>query len=162
MQSSGTFTIFLRSCCKILSICAIFDSVCQRSLHINDVKNMAREKFGHNLKSEIINDFLGGMKQAEIAKNFKINVSCICRLIKKYRQTGEVKTKHLGGRPRKTSTRTDREIVKMIKKDPFISSKTIVTSLKLNIHHSTVRRRAVENNLKSYRPAKNHCLQEGM
>lgn len=119
---------------------------------------MARDKYCETLKLQIIADFQNGEKQASIAKKYKINRSIISRLLKKYQLTKEVCVKHLGGRPRKTSLRDDREICRIFKKNPFASSKEVVRTLKLNVHDSTIRRRAIENNLKSYRPAKKPLL----
>ena len=56
-------------------------------------------------------------------------------------------TKETRGRRRKTSIRTDRDIVRMSKKDPFQSSMCIANALEGQISARTVRRRLAENNL---------------
>lgn len=118
---------------------------------------MAWDKYCQTFKTQIINDFKKGEKQAFIAKKYKINRSIVCRLIKKYQSTKQVRVKHLGGRPRKTTLRDDRQICGIFKKNPFATSGEVVKSLKLNVHESTVRRRAIENNLKVTDQPRNHC-----
>lgn len=121
---------------------------------------MARDKYCETFKLQIIEDLKNGEKQAFVAKKYSMNRSIVCRLLKKkYKSTKDVAVKHLGGRPRKTSARDDRKICHIFqKKNPFASSNEVVKSLNLNVHDSTVRRRAIENNLKSYRPAKKPLL----
>lgn len=51
------------------------------------------------------------------------------------------------GRPRKTTKQTDRRMVVMVKKDPFLSSRAILKELNENISARTVRRRMTEANL---------------
>lgn len=124
---------------------------------------MARDKYCDSLKTLIITDFQNGESQSSIAKKFNINRSIICRHIKKYNLTNSVTTVHSGGRPRKTSKQMDRRICGIFKKNPFATSSEVGRTLELNVHDSTVRRRAIESDLRSYRPAKepvltkNHC-----
>lgn len=68
---------------------------------------MAKIKFCEELKLKIINDFYAGVKQKTICEKYSMNKSVISKIIKKYRETGTVKTQHLGGRPRKTTQRQD-------------------------------------------------------
>lgn len=53
------------------------------------------------------------------------------------------------GRPRKTSFRTDREIIKYVKKHPFATSTEIKQQLQLNIDTSVVRRRLLQHNMRA-------------
>lgn len=119
---------------------------------------MARNKFSDSFKIKIIEEYKSGYSQYSLAQKYNINKSVISRLVNKYITTGNVSTLHLGGRPRKTTQRTDMRICALIKKDPFITSKEIVNTLNLSVHDSTVRKRALENNLRSYRPAKKPML----
>lgn len=118
---------------------------------------MARKKYCDALKSQIISEYKNGKSQISLAKQFKLNRSIICRLIKKYNATNSVVTVHSGGRPRKTSVRDDRLICAMFKKNPFATSQEVAKTLNLNINACTVRRRAIENNLKVTDQPKNHC-----
>lgn len=119
---------------------------------------MARDKYSENLKNEIIKDYLNGKSQLSLSKKYNINKSIISRLIKKYQAKKTVKTLHLGGRPRKTSERTDRRIIQTVQKYPFKSSITILNDLDLNIDSSTVRRRILEAGFRSFRAAKKPML----
>lgn len=119
---------------------------------------MPRVQYHYSLKLKIIDEFNSGKSQICLSKKYDIHKSIISRLIKKYRETGIVDSRHLCGRRRKTTRRTDREICSLIKKEPFISSTEILKTLNLNIDASTVRRRAIENGLQSYRPCKKPLL----
>lgn len=119
---------------------------------------MARNKYCDALKTKIINDFKDGITQSSIAKKYNINRSIISRLIKKYNATRAIKTLNLGSRPRKTTHRIDTKICNLIEKNPFITSKEVVKSLNLSVDSSTIRRRLLENNLKSYRPVNKPML----
>lgn len=115
---------------------------------------MARVQYKEDFKMKIINFFKNGESQISIAKRLKINKSIISQLIKKYKSTGSVKTTKSGGRPRKTNLRTDKQIIRLMKKNPFLSSKKVVEELNLNISSSAVKKRTLENGLRSFRPSK--------
>lgn len=119
---------------------------------------MTRIRYGTDFKLKIVELFNKGQTQASIARNLSINKSIVSRLIKKYKSTGTVEEANRGGRPRKTSHRTDRKIIRLIKKKPFISSKDVVGELNLNISSSTVRKRSLENNFRSFMPSKKPIL----
>ena len=119
---------------------------------------MTRVQYGEDIKIKIIDYFKNGESQISIAKRLNINKSIISRLIKKYKSTGSVKTIKSGGRPRKTNLRADKQIVRLMKQNPFLSSKKVVEDLNLNISASTVRKRALENGLRSFRPSKKPIL----
>ena len=99
---------------------------------------MAKDKYCETLKNQIIADLKKGEKQVDVARKYNINRSIICRLLKKYNSTNEVSVKHRGGHPRKTSAHDDRQICRIIKKDPFATSAGVAKSLNLNVHDSTV------------------------
>ena len=68
---------------------------------------MAKVKISEDLKTKIINDFSVGLKQKTICDKYSMNKSTVSKIIKQFRETGTVKTQHLGGRPRKTTQRQD-------------------------------------------------------
>lgn len=115
---------------------------------------MAGNKYNAAFKVRIINDYKRGLNQSTISKKYTIHKSVISRILSRYRETGSVETTHKGGRPRKSSKREDLLIIRMIKKNPFISLTEIVNDLKLKFSDRTVRRRAVEAGLFSRRPTK--------
>lgn len=115
---------------------------------------MAKVKISEDFKTKIINDFKAGLKQKSICDKYSINKSAVSKIIKKFRETGSVKTQHLGGRPRKTTPRQDNLIAREFKKFPKITPREVVNSLKLEISTRTVSRRANEAGLGCYRPVK--------
>ena len=115
---------------------------------------MARNKYSDQLREKIITDFNNGESVTYIGKKFDIHHSVISRIISRFRSSGSLTTVHKGGRPRKTSDRDDKAIIRLIKKDPFVSSKSIATQLSSNVTPRTIQRRAVEGGLKSFRSAK--------
>lgn len=92
--------------------------------------------------------YQAGKSQSDISKSLKINKSMVSRWIHKF---CHVTTLRSGGPPRKLSNRDDIQIKKLIKKDPFISSKEILKTLNLNVDSSTIRRHAIKLGLKSYK-----------
>lgn len=119
---------------------------------------MAGNKYNNHTKNLIIEAFKNGLRQREIAKQFKLHESTVSRLVSKYRNNLPLGTVHSGGRPRKTDHRMDQRIVNLIRREPFSSSASIVKDLNLTIDSSTVRRRAKEANLKAYRAVKKPLL----
>ena len=115
---------------------------------------MARDKYSTEVKYNIISEFKNNKTISEISRIFNIKKSIISRLITKYKATGTVDSQHKGGRRRKTSKRDDKMIKRQIIKDPKVSSGQIVKDLRLDVSERTVRRRAVEAGLCSYRSAK--------
>ena len=119
---------------------------------------MTRTRYGAAFKLKIIELFNNGKSQISIANQLNINKSIVSRLLKKYKATGKVEETNIGGRPRKTCERTDQKIVRLVKKNPFISSKYIANELDLDISSSTVRKRLLEKNLRSFMPSKKPML----
>lgn len=112
---------------------------------------MARNKYSTFLKEKIISDYNCGETQKSICNKYNISHSVISRLISRYRSSKSVETVHKGGRPRKTSKRDDKAIIRLIKKDPFISPNAVKTELDLKICTRTIQRRAVQGGLCSFR-----------
>lgn len=115
---------------------------------------MARNKYCNTVKEQIINDYKNGLSQKNISQKFSIQKSVISRIISRFLATGSVVTIHAGGRPRKTTQRVDKRIVREIKKKPFVTSTELVRELSLDISARSVRRRAVEAGLRARKPSK--------
>jgi len=100
------------------------------------------------IKQRVVNLFLSGQKQSFIAKNFNLNKSIVSRIIKQYRQIGNVCVKKASGRPRKTTKHHDKQIIKMAKEDPFDGLNRlkgrIEAELGVTVCSRTVRGRLVE------------------
>lgn len=131
---------------KLLTSSVIFCNIKKRK--------MANGKYSVQLKEKIINDYCNGESVTSIAYKFGIHHSVISRIISRFRSSGSLTTIHRGGRPRKTTNRDDQAIIRLIKKDPFISARSIGNQLKLNVSIRSIQRRSVEGGLKTYRSAK--------
>lgn len=114
---------------------------------------MARNKYDIFTRNCIVSDYNKGLTQKELSEKYNINKSVISRLIKKLITTGNVEVNHKGGRPRKSTTREYKLIIRQIKKYPAISSTEILRNLDLNITDRTIRNRALDAKLQNRRPA---------
>lgn len=121
---------------------------------------MARKTYSSQFKLKIVREYMSGVKQSSLAIKYDINKSTISRIINKFNRTGSTETIHCGGRPRSTTRREDRMIIRKIKHDPFISSSKLQNELNLEISCRTIRRRAVEGGFKSFRAAKKPFISE--
>ena len=77
---------------------------------------MAYNKLGSVLRENIIKDFKSGKRQAKICKKYNIAKLTVSKTVKSFRSRDWYETNHWGGRPRKTSQKLDRRIVKDLKK----------------------------------------------
>lgn len=120
------------------------------------------KSLSEDIRTRIIREFKNGTKQSDIARQFHVSRQVVSALIKRFNIRGVVSDKKKCGRPRKTTARQDRTIVKIVMKDPFKSSNQIKTVLKAqgldNISARSIRRRLVDAKLFSRRPAKKPLL----
>lgn len=115
---------------------------------------MARNKYSNELKEKIINDYINGISQQLLCEKYTMGKSVISRIINFFKQNNSVQTVHRGGRPRITSERDDKMIIREIKKYPFISSREIKHNLDMDASCRTIRRRAVDGGLSSFKVVK--------
>lgn len=103
-----------------------------------------------------------GVSNKAIAARFRISPTTVSNTIKLHESTSSFSYPKRSGRPRITSTTTDRAIVLSSKKNPFASSTDLRQSLPDNLQHKpssrTIRRRLVQAGLSCYRPAKKPAL----
>ena len=111
---------------------------------------MGGNKYCSGLKSRILADFDSGLRQNQLFRKYSVHISTISRIIK-FRN---VNINHRGGRPRKTTVREDRQIINLLKKNKQMSSREVKVSLELNLDTSTIRRRAMQTGLRSYKVVK--------
>lgn len=110
-----------------------------------------RKELSEDVKKIIIDQCRKGKKVSEIAKILNISWSTVKYVINTWKSTGTVSYKSRCGRPRKTTTRTDRKIVNTVLKDrrislPKLGSK-LRNELKINVSDFTIRRRLKEAKL---------------
>lgn len=94
----------------------------------------------------------------DIALEFCVATSTISRIISRYREQGDINRKVGSGRPRKTTSRLDREIIRQVKVNPFKTAVEVTQDMNehfdVNVGVHTVRRRLVESKLYARRPAR--------
>lgn len=121
---------------------------------------MTQTKYCTFTKQKVIDEYVNGQSQIDISRKFSINKSTISRWIRKYNESGTIISLHKGGRPRKTTTRTDAAIVREFKKRPFMTPTEVVNNLQLQICPRTVSRRAKEGGLFARRSAKKPLISQ--
>ena len=78
-------------------------------------------------KSEEIRKIIVGAKQRgknykDIAEQFHVGQATVFRIWKLWEETKNVKHRKIPGRPRKTTPRQDRLLVRQVKVDPFMTA----------------------------------------
>jgi transposase len=91
-----------------------------------------------------------GVSNRKIGKSLKTSETTIRNLIKKWKNTRSYQRKKGSGRPRKTTARQDREIVRTAIRNRRSTSTWIKNSLKLKVTTKTIRNRLKQANIKSY------------
>ncbi len=110
-------------------------------------------------KARIIQASKDGMSQNNIVKEFESSKGQVNRLLSKYRRKKSIDRKQGSGRIKKTTPRDDRNIMRLVKKDPFISASVIKKDLGLNVSIDTIERRIKSTKeFQSYRAAKKPFL----
>ena len=95
-------------------------------------------------KGQIIAYNQMGYSIREIAEEIGRGKSTVNRWVLKYEETGETGRKKGSGRPRKTTKRFDRRLVRHMKPNRKITSRKIISDLGLDISQRTVTRRLNE------------------
>lgn len=113
-------------------------------------------------KKVIISMYERGVGPKKISQLTSFKLRTIENVIKKFKDTGSVANKPREGRPRKTTPREDRKIVKIVERNRFSKVADVITtlegSLSLKISDKTVRRRLHEANLGGRRPVRKPLL----
>jgi len=111
---------------------------------------MAPKKKEHSidLRTLVIQHYLNGDSQREIAKKVLLSRETVRSMINKYKKTKCIKNLFSRGRKRKTTVTTDRLIQRKLKVERRKSARTVTTELEIElgilISEATVRRRAHE------------------
>lgn len=119
---------------------------------------MARNQLSEATKWQIVGMRQGGMSLRQIATRVNVCHSVISRLLKKHRQTGEVKVAAGRGRPKKTDLRDDRRLLRMARQQPFWSSNQLrqwwQQTTGVNVSRELVNKRLLAARLRARRPVK--------
>lgn len=101
-----------------------------------------------------------GLNLRRIAEHFDVNVSVISRLLTRHRESGTVDERERSGRPRKTTPREDRAIVRSAHRRPLSTARTLRDEWVLPIRVSvrTASRRLNAARLRARRPIKRPFL----
>lgn len=114
---------------------------------------MGKKSVAEEIKWQIIGLHKGGKNKSEISRRLMISRKCVRNTIIAYEESNTVKNKSRSGRPRVTTARDDRLIVKEVKKDRFITANSLKNKLKeqsgVNVSRQTINRRLLKKNLKS-------------
>lgn len=123
---------------------------------------MARRRLSEALRWQIIGMHATGMSFKAIGRQLGYCHSVISRLIRKHQTTGHVKDLPRSGQPKKTTPRNDRNLARLVRREPFATS-TLLKRLWLPhtpLSSRTVRRRLSALGLKSRRVIKRPALSD--
>ncbi|XP_060063217.1 uncharacterized protein LOC132543715 [Ylistrum balloti] len=83
---------------------------------------MPRRRISNNERWQIIGMHNTGMSCREIGRQLNITHTVISRLIRKHVATGNVQDRQRSGRPRKTTARDDRMLLRLARQEPRSAS----------------------------------------
>ena len=103
----------------------------------------ASKQLSHDLKTKIVQHHGLGEGYKKLAQRFKLSVSTVRNIVRKWKTTGTVLVKARSGRPRKISEKQRRRMVRTVKLNPQTSSKDLQHDLAaegVTVHRSTIQR----------------------
>ena len=103
----------------------------------------ALKQLSNDLKTKIVQHHGLGEGYKKLAQRFKLSVSTVRNIVRKWKTTGTVVVKARSGRPRKISDRQRRRMVRTVKLNPQTSSKDLQHDLAadgVTVHRSTIQR----------------------
>ena len=103
-------------------------------------------------RGRLIGQFQAGIKVSEAAQSFGLSRQTCHKLIDKFNATGTVKSLKGQGSPKATSGEEDTTLVALHESDRFLSPTQSAEQSHVSVSRSTVRRRLLENGLKSHKP----------
>ncbi|KAK6016493.1 transposase [Ostertagia ostertagi] len=130
--------------------------------------NMVRTLGAHTMSIDVRNAILRGieqgMKQTELARLFHVHKSTICHFLKRFSADGVIAPAPIPGRSRMTSRLTDRNILRLSRGNPRLTSTDIQRELAVASEQipstRTIRRRLQAAGLNGRRPAKKPLISE--
>jgi len=131
-------------------------------LHGHFLGMMARRRLSDGERWRIIGMIESGMSRKAVARTFGYHHSVISRLVQKHQETDAVKDRPRSGRPRVTTVRQDRALLRLVRRYPFASSNFLKDNWLPNrrLCHRTVRNRLKSAGLRSRRVIKRPRLLE--
>lgn len=108
--------------------------------------NMARRRLSEAQRWQIIGMHSTGMSFKAIGRQLGFHHTVISRLVRKHRETNDVKDRQRSGRPTVTSQREDRALNRLVRLHPFATSSRLKTEWLPNRRLST---RTLRNRLKA-------------
>lgn len=112
----------------------------------------------------VINNYLQGKTEREIANIVSKSKSTVHDIIKRYNEDERISNKTRAAVKKKLSTRDEKFIVREVQKDPFVSAPKLATIVKNNfgkeVHPETIRRVLRQNNLNGRVARKKPCISE--
>lgn len=125
-------------------------------------KKSAKPQLCSGDRAVIIGRIIAGDKQTIIAKDLGVSQSTVSSIAKKFNSCRSVERKPGSGRRRKTTGRDDKQIIAIIRRNRFITSKELQKAPFLShCSTSTIRRRVAESNeFESYWASKKPYLRE--
>lgn len=106
-------------------------------------------RYSDDLRRLVIEGRNDGLSYSELAGRFKMSKAGARKICVKYDTTGFIVNMPKTGRPRKTSQRTDKRIVREIAKNPLGTARTIKETLELDVSTRTINRRLKSGGLES-------------
>ena len=106
-----------------------------------------REDFSVHSANLVVSECKNGISYRKIAEKYKVSKSAVHKIYKMYLQHSTVENLIGRGRKRITNAYIDRRIVRETQRNPPITSRNIVETLKLNISSRTVRQGLKDVNL---------------
>ena len=98
------------------------------------------------VKWQIIGFHRAGLSFKEIARRIGRHYSTVSRLVRKHEQTNDVRNRRPSGRPRKTSERDDRRLLRLVRRHPHASSSTLK---RLWLRHQPLSYQTIRNRLRA-------------
>ena len=121
---------------------------------------MPRRRIPENVRWQIIGMHGAGMSCRNTGVNLGINRTVISRLVRKHADTGHVKDRSRHGRPRKTTPRDNRDLVRLARRTPMTTAPVLRLhwGAGVRVPNSTIRRRLRTAGLKARRPIRRPFL----
>lgn len=90
-----------------------------------------RPRISENEVRRVIGMLTAGCSQRDVAQEFNVHPSTLCRLLNRFRTTRNVNDRQRSGRPRKKTVRQDRSIVTTSRCNRYMAAPKVAEGLRL-------------------------------